>query len=172
MLIARGFCNKCGQCCGLDNGIPALPWTMFDVCRQYEENPDADLSSLPPGQVELYQLGKRTIGEKLTVSCGGKTFDVMVLTDEKYGNRRGLVRSETETHCPFLDVAGTSDPNAPGGVAHGCLIWDRTAWQRELCQGRPFWTRKAGEELTEDEEREAKQFLEDHPKCGFWLESS
>ena len=170
-VIVRGFCNKCGQCCGLDDGIPAFPWSMFDVCRQYETSRDADLSSLPAGQVELYRLVKRAIGKKMKVRCAGKTFDLTVLADEKYGNHRGLVKSETETHCPFLDVEDTPDVNAPGGVAHGCLVWGQL-WQVELCQGVPLWTRKVDQELDEEEEREANQFLRDHPKCGFWLESS
>lgn len=169
-VIARGSCNKCGQCCGLDNGIPGLPWTMFDVCRQYEESLDADLSSLPAGQVKLYLLTKHTITRKRRLACGGRNFDVMILTDEKYGNHRGLVRSETETHCPFLDVQGTPDLSAADGVAHDCLVWGQ-AWQVELCQGMR-WTTKPGEEIEGEELRQARRFLENHPNCGFWLESS
>lgn len=169
-MVLRGFCNKCGQCCGLDNGYPAFPWGMFDVCRQYETSPDADLNTLSPAQVKLYHLVKDAFGREILLTVAGQTLKVMVLADERYRPYRGLVRSESETYCPFLDVQGNPDPDAPAGVAHGCLVWGED-WQVELCQGMPPFTQKVGQEITEEEEEQARQFLEDHPKCGFYLEA-
>lgn len=172
MTIVRGFCNKCGQCCGLDDGVPAFSWGLFDICRQYENSPDANISALNPAQVELYSFAKHIIGKKRVIRIGDRNFSLIVLADEKYGRRRGLVKSETETYCPFLDYEGTPDLNAPNGIAHDCLIWGKTNWQVQFCQGSPPWIQKVGMTIEGDEKEKAEQFFEEHPKCSFWLEAT
>lgn len=167
-VVPRGSCNKCGQCCGQDNLIPAFPWSPLRICHQYD--PVINPLRLNLALVELYNLVKHLIDGQGEVNAGEESFVAMVLTGENYGRHRGLVRSETETYCPFLDYEGTPDLNAPGGIAHNCLARGGAEWQMELCQGMPCWTTKLGQQIEGIDVEEAKQFLRRHPKCGFWLE--
>ena len=146
-----GECNRCGECCSDGRGGSPFPKNWPAAIRH--RNLDEMVNKLPQaGLCGLTQIDEKTIGVKNKSGIArvdGQKFPYIWL------ERKGLVKSAKEGHCPFLR------PDSDGKFRCGLVGTSKEFAFEGFCKPEP-------REVSS--ESEVAEWQERYPGCSYTWE--